>query len=116
MTRTLYHLPLSTFCRKVRVVLAEKKLEFETVIERPWAEREEFLTLNHGGTVPVLTEGEAGEDEVVVSESSAIAEYLEEVYPDRPILPGSAGQRAGGCTAPASAAEVSGKRDHLHGS
>jgi glutathione S-transferase len=90
MTRTLYHLPLSPFCRKVRVVLAEKKLEFEPVIERPWLEREEFLALNHGGTVPVLVD----EEDVVVSESSAIAEYLEEAYPERTILPGDPGQRA----------------------
>lgn len=89
MTRKLYHLPLSPFCRKVRVVLAEKKLEFEPVIERPWAEREEFLALNHGGTVPVLVD----EGDVVVSESLAIAEYLEEAYPERSILPGDAAQR-----------------------
>jgi len=98
MTRTLYHLPLSPFCRKVRVVLAEKKLDYEPVIERPWAEREEFLALNHGGTVPVLVDGDtgegAGDHEVVVSESMAIAEYLDETYPERPVLPGDPAQKA----------------------
>lgn len=90
MPRSLYHLPLSPFCRKVRIALAEKHIEFEPVIERPWDERPEFLELNHGGTVPVLVD----DDGTVVSESIAIIEYLDEAYPDRPLLPGSATERA----------------------
>ncbi len=90
MTRKLYYQPLSPFCRKIRVLMAEKKLEFEPIIERPWIERDEFLALNHGGTVPVLVD----DDDVVVSESQAIAEYLEEVYPERAMLMGDAKQRA----------------------
>ncbi|TNE36667.1 MAG: glutathione S-transferase family protein [Alphaproteobacteria bacterium] len=90
MARTLYHLPLSPFCRKVRVALAEKKLDYEGVIERPWDERPEFLDLNHGGTVPVFVD----EDGTVVSESMAIVEYLEEVYPEPSLLPGDAAARA----------------------
>ena len=56
MPRTLYHLPLSPFCRKVRIILGEKHINFDPVIEKPWAEREGFLALNHGGTVPVLVD------------------------------------------------------------
>jgi glutathione S-transferase len=90
MPRSLYHLPLSPFCRKVRVTLAEKRLDFEPVIERPWDERPDFLELNHGGTVPVFVD----EDGTVVSESGAISEYLEEVYPERPLLMGTPAERA----------------------
>lgn len=81
---------MSPFCRKVRICLAEKRLDFEPVTEKPWVQRPEFLELNHGGTVPVLVD----EDETVVSESQAIAEYLEEKYPERPLIPGTAVERA----------------------
>jgi glutathione S-transferase len=90
MPRTLYHLPLSPFCRKIRIILGEKHILFDPKIEKPWEERPEFLALNHGGTVPIFID----EDETVTSESNAIAEYLEEVYPQRPILPGTPAQRA----------------------
>lgn len=90
MPRTLYHLPLSPFCRKVRIILGEKHIPFDPVIEKTWIEREGFLALNHGGTVPVFVD----EDDSVIAESSAIAEYLEETYPQRPVLPGSAAERA----------------------
>ena len=52
--------------------------------------RQEFLALNHGGTVPVLMD----EDGTVVSESAAIVEYIEEVYPETSLLEGTAAERA----------------------
>ncbi len=87
--RRLYHLPLSPFCRKVRLVLAEKKIEVELQEERFWEERMDFLRLNPAGKVPVLRI-----DNHVLAESSAIAEYLDEVYPDPPLLPKTAPERA----------------------
>lgn len=90
MPRTLYHLPLSPFCRKIRIMLGEKHILFDPVIEKTWEERDEFLALNHGGTVPVFID----EDGTVVSESTAIAEYLEEAYPQRNLIPGPPGARA----------------------
>lgn len=80
--RTLYHLWLSPHCRKVRVVLAEKKLEFNLVVERAWDRRAEFLALNPAGEVPVLVES----DGTPYSDSSVICELLEELYPDQPLL------------------------------
>jgi glutathione S-transferase len=44
--RRLHHFVLSPFCRKVRLVLGEKKLTFELVAERPWEKRPEFVALN----------------------------------------------------------------------
>jgi glutathione S-transferase len=81
--RTLYHLALSPFCRKVRIALTEKRLDFETRPEQVWERRPEFLALNPAGQVPVLVE----EDGLVLAESSAICEYLEEAYPE-PVLVG----------------------------
>lgn len=88
--RTLYHLWLSPTCRKVRVVLAEKALEFEMKTENLWERRPEFLAMNPAGNVPVLQEA----DGTTVSDAAAICEYLEESYTDRPLIPGSPSERA----------------------
>lgn len=80
----LYHFPLSPFSRKVRLVLAEKKIDVELVEERFWENRPEFMRLNPAGKVPVLkVEG------FILSESNAICEYLEEKYPTPPLMPKS---------------------------
>lgn len=80
--RRLYHLHLSPFSRKVRLVLAEKGLEFELVTEKVWRRRPEFLALNPTGTVPVLVETNG----LVLAESTAICEYLDEVYPSPGVM------------------------------
>jgi glutathione S-transferase len=88
--RTLYHLWLSPFCRKVRIVLAEKKLEVEMRVEPVWERRPQFLALNPAGKVPVLVEPEG----TVLSDSMAITEFLEEVYPEAPLIGGTPEERA----------------------
>jgi glutathione S-transferase len=75
--RTLYHLSLSPFSRKVRVAMREKNLEFTLKVEKIWERRPEFLALNPAGTVPVLVE----ENGTTIADSGVICEYLEEVYP-----------------------------------
>jgi glutathione S-transferase len=77
--RCLYHLWLSPFCRKVRLVLGEKGMEFDMKVEKTWERRPEFLAMNPAAQVPVLVD----DDCTVVVDSNAICEYLEEVYPDR---------------------------------
>jgi len=88
--RTLYHLWLSPFCRKVRILLSEKKLEFQTEVEPVWERRPEFLALNPAGDVPVLVETNG----TVVCDSAAIAEYLEEVHPEPSMFGGTPAARA----------------------
>ncbi len=88
--RILYHLLLSPFCRKVRIVLREKGVEFEMTTENTAQRRPEFLAINPAGEVPVLVE----DDGSAVADSSAICEYLEEVWPDPPVLAGSPAERA----------------------
>jgi len=51
--RTLYHLWLHPYSRKVRLFLAEKRLDFDEKIEKIWERRTEFLTMNPAGDVPV---------------------------------------------------------------
>jgi stringent starvation protein A len=85
---TLYDAPACPFCARVRIVLAEKGLEFETV-EIDLRDRPPWLVgLNPKGKVPVLEDGFA------LPESAVIMEYLEERNPDPPLLPPHAAARA----------------------
>lgn len=78
----LYHFPLSPFCRKVRLSLAEKRIEVKLEEERYWDQDAEFLRRNPAGKVPVLRlEGK------LLTESAAICEYLEELYPEPSLMP-----------------------------
>ena len=88
--RTLFHLWLSPFCRKVRILLLEKNLEVELKTENLWDRRREFLQINPAGDVPVLVE----ENGHVICDSAAICEYLEEIKPTPTLLPGDAEQRS----------------------
>ena len=80
--RVLYHLPLSPYARKVRLVLAEKRLPFELQLEKVWQRRPEYLAINAAATVPTLVD----ESGLAVADSSVICEYLEEAYPEAPTL------------------------------
>ncbi|HKL65649.1 MAG TPA: glutathione S-transferase family protein [Roseovarius sp.] len=84
----LYHVPLSPFCRKVRLCLAEKRIECELVEERYWERDADFLRRNPGGKVPVLRM-----DGQTLAESAAICEYIEERHPDPPLMPKGAEAR-----------------------
>lgn len=77
--RTLYHYMLCPFSRKVRLVLGEKRLDFDVEQERFWDRREAFLSMNPSGQVPVFVDLNG----TVVADSYAICEYLEEAYPER---------------------------------
>lgn len=69
----------SPYCWRIKMALKHKGLEFETV---PWRFSEkEALAFSGSSTVPVLVD-----DGRPVSESWAIAEYLDEAYPSRPAL------------------------------
>ena len=87
--RFVYHLPLSPYCRKVRLVLAEKRLPFELRTERVWERRPDYLEVNPAGTVPTLLE----DNGLAVPDSSVICEYLEEAYPDTSLLGQTLGER-----------------------
>jgi glutathione S-transferase len=88
--RTLFHLWLSPQCRKVRLQLATKALDFEMKVEKVWERRPEFLAFNPAGSVPVLVEP----DGRVIAAHNAIVEYIEEVYPDPPLIGIAPAERA----------------------
>jgi len=78
----LYHVPLSPFCRKIRLSLAEKRLEVELVEERYWERDADFMRRNPAGKVPVLKM-----DGKLLAESAAICEYIEEQFPTPSLMP-----------------------------
>lgn len=88
--RCLYHFALHPCSRKLRLILKEKSLDFAMESENYWERRDGFLKFNPSGEVPVLVE----EDGAVVADTNAIEEYVEERYPDPPLIGGSAGERA----------------------
>jgi glutathione S-transferase len=92
---TLYTGPLSLFSRKVEIALAEKGLPHERVVV-PFNQttgydpkHPEVLALNPKGQVPVLTD-----DGLVLYDSTVILEYLEDAYPQPPLYPPAACERA----------------------
>ena len=86
---TLIDAPRCPYCARVRIVLAEKGVEYETVVI-DLADRPAWLyELNPSGKVPVIQE-----DGWVLPESAVINEYLEERYPEPPLLPADPAARA----------------------
>lgn len=71
---TLFHHPLYASCRFIRLAFSEYGEEVALIEEQPWARRQEFLSLNPAGTVPVLL---AEGDHAIVG-ATVIAEYLDE--------------------------------------
>ncbi|MDX6436801.1 MAG: stringent starvation protein [Gaiellaceae bacterium] len=86
---TLYDAARCPYCARVRIVLAEKGIEYETV-EIDLDDRPAWIyEKNPLGRVPVLEE-----DTFVLAESAVIGEYLEERYPEPPLWPADPGERA----------------------
>lgn len=87
-TTRLYHTMLSPFCRKVRLVLAEKKIEVELVEERYWENPPDLKRRNPAGKLPVLRyRGN------MLAESQAIVEFLDETVPNPSLMPKSPAER-----------------------
>lgn len=81
----LYHLPKSICSQKVRLALAEKRLDWVGhVVDLGRFEHLEpaYLALNPNGVVPTLVHRGA-----VIIESTVICEYLDEVFPDLALSP-----------------------------
>jgi glutathione S-transferase len=88
----LYDFKSSPNCQRVKVVLAEKNLPYEIVpidLRKQEQKTPEYLKLNPDGKVPVLVD-----DGTVLYESCIINEYLNEKYPNPPLMPADLGKRA----------------------
>ncbi len=86
---TLYDATRCPYCARVRIVLAEKGVDVD-VVEIDLQDRPEWLyEKNATGRVPVLEE-----DGRPLPESAVIMEFLEERYPEPPLLPPDPADRA----------------------
>lgn len=84
----LYDAPRCPYCARVRIALAEKGLEHE-YIEVDLTNRPAWIyELNASGRVPVIDDG------FVLPESAVIMGYLDERYPEQPLLPADPRERA----------------------
>ena len=79
----------SPYARKVRIVLAEKKIDCDLVLDSPWVEGNQVAVSNPLGKIPVLLL----DDESPLYDSRVIAEYLDTVAPNNRLLPASGRER-----------------------
>jgi glutathione S-transferase len=85
----LYFAKASTFAQRTRVVLLEKKIDF-TAIEIDLQNKPKgYAQISRYGKVPAIQHGD-----LTLYESAIINEYLDEVFPELPLLPQDAGARA----------------------
>ena len=88
----LYDFKSSPNCQRVKIALAEKNLPYDIVPIDLRAQEQKtpsYLKLNPYGKVPVLTD-----DATVLYESLIINEYLEEKYPNPPLMPKDPAKKA----------------------
>ncbi|WP_439609403.1 glutathione S-transferase N-terminal domain-containing protein [Hydrogenophaga sp.] len=80
----------SPYVRKVRVVMAEKKLDYQFILEDVWSADTQIMTSNPLGKVPCLVM-EGGE---AVFDSRVIVEYLDTLSPVGKLIPSQGRERA----------------------
>lgn len=73
----------SPFVRKVRVVLAEKKIDYDFEIDSPWLEETNVPNINPLGKIPVLVL----DDNTPLFDSRVIVEYIDSVTPNNKLFP-----------------------------
>lgn len=91
--RELYTYYRSVAAHRVRIALNYKGIPYRSVfidLETAANRSDDYLRLNPQGLIPALVE----EDGLVITQSAAILEYLEEKYPERALLPDTIEERA----------------------
>jgi glutathione S-transferase len=81
---------VSPYARKVRIVMAEKKIDFELVLEDVWSETTTIQQFNPLGKVPCLMMDDGG----AMFDSRVISEYLDILTPVGKLMPTSGRERA----------------------
>ncbi|HEY9659958.1 MAG TPA: glutathione S-transferase family protein [Allocoleopsis sp.] len=88
-TLQLYFAKGSTFSQRTRVALLEKEIDFTSIEVDLQNKPTEFNQISRYGKVPAIKHGE-----IELYESAIINEYLDEVFPEPPLLPHDPGDRA----------------------
>jgi glutathione S-transferase len=79
----------SPYVRKTRVVLAEKKIDYEFVLDSPWVEGNSVSQYNPLGKIPVLI----FDDHSTLFDSRVIVEYLDNLAPNNRLIPAPGRER-----------------------
>lgn len=74
----------SPYVRKVRIVLAEKKIEYDFELDAPFSENSKVAGVNPLGKIPVLLL----DDETPLFDSRVIVEYIDNVTPNNKLISG----------------------------
>lgn len=85
---TLYQFEISPYCDKIRRLMNWKRIAYR-IVEVPVTGAGRIRKLNPIGKLPCIEDGST-----VVCDSTEIAYYLEERYPDPPVIPAGARDRA----------------------
>ncbi len=86
---TIYAIPPSLYCAKLRIVLRHKNLDWREVPPPGGYGSAEYKRIVPSGNLPAMLDGD-----LLIADSEAIAEYLEERYPEPPLLPQAVADRA----------------------
>lgn len=86
---TLYNVPVSSYGCKIRILLVHKSIAHETIAPPDGYGSDAYCAIVPAGTVPAIDH-----DGFILSDSEAIAEYLNELYPDPPMWPDAVTDRA----------------------
>lgn len=86
---TIYSVPVAVYCAKLRIILRHKAISFEELSPPGGYGSDAYRALVPSGNLPAMIH-----DGFMLSDSEAIAEYLEEAFPDIPMLPQSVKLRA----------------------
>ena len=86
---TLYTIDLSLYCAKLRILLRHKQLQWHELPPPGGYGSDEYKKIIASGNLPALVEAD-----FKLADSEAIAEYLNEKYPQPPMLPQDIEQRA----------------------
>ena len=89
MMLRLYAIPISLYCAKLRILLRHKNLEWEEIPPPGGYGSQEYKSIVPAGSLPALDH-----DGLLLGDSEAIAEYLNEAFPNPDMLPGTVPQRA----------------------
>ncbi|MEP3114856.1 glutathione S-transferase N-terminal domain-containing protein [Nisaea sp.] len=85
----IYTIPVSLYSAKLRILLRHKQLAWEEVPPPGGYGSIEYRQIVPAGNLPALRDGS-----LLLADSEAIAEYLNEVHPEPPMLPDTAASRA----------------------
>ena len=92
----IYSIPISLYCAKLRIVLRNKQLRWQEIAPPGGYGSQQYKNIVASGNLPALVDGDnlVGGEPLIVADSEAIGEYLNEKFPDPPMLPPGLVERA----------------------